>query len=120
MTTVRTLASTLLLAALAGCSATIADLNSHPTKHYQSDVTVTGQVTRLQTVGDEVLIEIADARDKRILLRAKAPTDLKPTDWVKAHGLFVPEAKIGQQIVYDAVLAEDIQPAKPPTFRNLF
>ena len=120
MKTLRILAPALLTIQLLGCSITIADLNSQPVKHYQSDVTVTGQISRLQTVGDEVLLEIADARDKRILVRTKGPVDLKPTDWVKAYGLFVPEAKIGQQMVYDAVLAEEVSVTKPPWFRNLF
>ena len=120
MYVIRIVTAALLVTQLTACGVTLADLNSHPTKHYQSDVTVTGEVSRIQVVGDEVLLEIADARDKRMLIRAKSPVDVKPTDWIKATGIFVPEAKIGQQTIYDAILADDISPTKPPMLRNLF
>ena len=120
MTTARALVSALFLVSLAGCAATIADLNGHPAPHYQSDVSITGQVSRVQVVGDQALLEVADARDKRVLVRTKAPVDVKPTDWVKVTGLFVPEAKIGEQTIYDTVLADEITPTKPPMLRDLF
>lgn len=112
-------ATTVLALALAGCAANIAELNRHPSLHYQAQVSITGQISRIQVVGDQALLEIADALDKRVLVRTPAPVTFVPTDWVKVKGLFVPETKVGQQTVYDAVLADSVEKTKPPMFRNL-
>lgn len=124
MRCLRTLAVSLTCLAVVSCSyiapPDIADLNGNPHRYYQTKLTVVGQISRMQVIGNEVLLEVADAREKRVLVKANSADDLKPSDWIKASGLFVPEIKIGNQTVYDAVMAEEISRARAPMFRNLF
>ena len=124
MRSLRSLAVSLSCLAVVGCSyiapPDIADLNSNPHRYYQTKLKVVGQISRMQVIGNEVLLEVADAREKRVLVRAENAGDLKPSDWIKASGLFVPEIKIGTQTVYDAVMAEEITKTRAPFFRNLF
>jgi uncharacterized membrane protein YcgQ (UPF0703/DUF1980 family) len=117
----RALAASLLttLLAASGCGPVIAELNSHPAKHYQATVTITGEIVRKQAVGGVTVLEIADAREKRILVKADGPVDAGPTDWVKVKGLFVPETTAGTQTLYDVVIADSVSTTSPPWFRNL-
>lgn len=124
MRSIRSLAVTLSFVVVAGCSyiapPDIADLNSNPHRYYQNKLKVVGQISRMQVIGGDVLLEVADAREKRVLVKASNAGDLKPSDWIKAQGLFVPEVKVGDQTVYDAVMAEEITKTRAPMFRNLF
>ncbi|HXJ36849.1 MAG TPA: hypothetical protein VMS22_22665 [Candidatus Eisenbacteria bacterium] len=106
--------------ALAGCSTGIPDLNEKPTKYYQETVTLKGRISRMQQLQGEVLMELADAHEHRVLVRAPAPVDVQVDDWVKVKGIFVPEARVGDRIVYDLLQAEDVSHTTAPWFRNLF
>ena len=106
---------------LGGCAVGISDLNARPTKHYQETVTFKGRVSRMQDLPGEVLLEIADSQEHRILVRAAAPLDdVHADDWVKVSGVLVPEARVGGKIVYDVVQAESVTPTGAPWLRNLF
>ena len=105
---------------LAGCfGPSIADLNANPAKYYQNTVKIVGQITRTQALPGETLLELADARSKRILVKVAGPVEAGPTDWVKVKGLYVPETRIGNQTVYDVVTAEEVSRTRPPWLRNL-
>jgi|SRR5215831_13115737 len=108
------------LLALVGCSETIPQLNERPAKFYEKAVSFTGRVARIQEFPSETLLEVADANERRILVRAQGRPDAATGDWVKVRGVLVPEARVGETSVYDVVAAEEILPVRPPFFRNLF
>jgi hypothetical protein len=101
-------------AALAGCSTNIRDLNLRPDRHYQEKLSVVGRVMRLQAVGGETLLEIADRRENRVLVRSTKPVDVGVGDWVKVTGVLVPEARLADTTVYDVLTAEDISRTRAP------
>jgi len=103
-----------------GCAAGIPQLNARPTKYYQETVSFVGRVSRMQEFPGEVLLEIADAQEHRILVRAATPLDVHGDDWVKVSGVLVPEAKVGGKTIYDVVQAESVTPTRAPWLRNLF
>jgi len=105
---------------VAACATTIPDLNTRPTKYYQETVRVTGRITRMQDLPGEVLFELADAREHRLLVRAPSPVEAQPDEWVKVRGIFVPETRVGGRIVYDTVLADSVRRVRAPWLRNLF
>lgn len=113
-----------VLAALAiattGCGVGIAQLNSNPTKHYQETVSFKARVSRMQVIGSETLLELADAQEHRIFARTDGTPDVRPDDWVKVEGVLVPEARVGGKIVYDIVQAGSVSHTRPPWLRNLF
>jgi len=111
---------TLLLAGLAGCATTIGDITLRPEQYYQQKLTVRGRITRRQDVGNETVLEIADARERRILVTSRTPVDQARGDWVAVTGVLVPEARIGGQSLFDVIAAEAIEPARPPLLPNLF
>ena len=61
-----------------------------------------------------------EAKVTPIITGSRMPNFQMPTDWIKVTGLFVPEAKIGEQTIYDTVLAEEVTLTKPPMLRDLF
>lgn len=105
---------------VAACATTIPDVNTRPTKYYQETVRVTGRIVRMQDLPGEVLLELADAREHRLLVRAPSPVDAQPDEWVKVRGIFVPETRVGGRIVYDIVLADSVTRVRAPWLRNLF
>jgi len=109
-----------LVVALGGCSVGIGELNARPSKHYEQSVSFKGRVSRIQALPGETLLEIADAREHRIFVRAEGTVDVRPDDWVKVEGTLVPEATVGGKLVYDVVRAESVESARAPWFRNLF
>ena len=110
----------LSVVALVACSrTTIRDLNLRPDKHYQEKLSVTGRVMRTQTVGGDTLLEIADTRDSRLLVRSSRPIDATVGDWVKVTGVLVPEARVGDTVLYDVLTAEDVSRTGSPWFPNL-
>jgi hypothetical protein len=110
----------LSVVALVACwNPTIRDLNLRPDKHYQEKISVTGRVMRTQAVGDDTLFEIADTRDSRLLVRSSRPIDATVGDWVKVTGVLVPEARVGDTVLYDVLSAEDVSPTGSPWFPNL-
>jgi hypothetical protein len=109
-----------LSAGLAACGASISDLNARPAKHYQQKVDFRGEIVRLQGLTHETLLEIADTHGSRILVRAAEAVEAKSGDWVRVRGILVPEARVGDVILYDVVLADRITRARAPRLRNLF
>jgi len=109
----------LCVTALVGCSTDIADLNARPAKFYQEKVTFSGRITRVQRLSAEMLLEVASARERRILVRTATPPDADVGDWVKVTGVLVPEARVGDTTLYDVVVAESISKRRPPWLRNL-
>jgi starvation-inducible outer membrane lipoprotein len=121
---IRRCAALLALAmALGGCSLLpvgIAELNARPNKHYEQTVSFKARVSRIQALPGETLLEVADAQEHRIFVRAEGTLDVHPDDWVQVKGTLVPEATVGGKIVYDVVRAESVESARAPWFRNLF
>jgi hypothetical protein len=107
-------AALLSVAALTGCTTSIRDLNLRPEKHYQQKLSVVGHVMRLQYVGDETLLEIADQRDSRLLVRVSRPLDVSVGDWVKVVGVLVPDARVGDTTLYDVLVAEEVSETRGP------
>jgi len=105
---------------LVACRTTVATVNQRPAKYYQETVTLRGQVMRMQNLPGETLLEIADARGARILVQVKGGFEHATGDWIEVKGILVPEARVGDQLVYDVVVAEDVDDASAPWFRNLF
>jgi len=113
----RTVAPRLLLApmlALAACGQTISDINLRPDRHYQKTVRFIGQVSRLERLPSETLLELVGQRGGRILVKSTEPVEVQPGDWVSVKGLLVPETRVGDAVLYDVVVAERVSPRGPP------
>lgn len=108
------------LVLLAGCATTIPQINERPAKFYQRTVSFTGRIARSQELPGERLLEIADANNRRILVRVARESDVAPGDWVKVTGVLVPEARIGDTTLYDVVTAEAVHHTRAPRFPDLF
>jgi hypothetical protein len=106
-------------ALLTACGIDIADITARPDRYYQQQVTFSGRVTRLQRLPADVLLELANARERRILVRAPAPVDVDVGDWVAVTGVLVPETRIGDTMLYDVIVAERVARRRPPRFRDL-
>jgi hypothetical protein len=114
MTSARFLLAPLVAAVLVGCAADIPELNQRPTKYYQQVVSFRGRVSRMQQLEGEVLLEVADPHEHRILVRVPTPVEVSVDDWVKVKGVLVPEARVGGRVVYDVVMAESVEKAREP------
>ena len=111
----RRLALPLALAAgLGACGPTISSINARPDKFYQHKVKFTGRIARTQVLPGETLLEIADRRGARIIVRSTAPVEAGADDWVKVTGLLVPETRVGDAVLYDIVLADRIVRTRAP------
>jgi len=119
MRLIRSLVACALAVGLSGCGPSISALNARPQKYYQKKVEVRGQIMRTQQLPGEVLLEIADARGARILVHATAPTEGATGDWVLVKGLLVPEARVGDQVLYDVIMADRVRRTRAPRLRNL-
>ena len=108
-----------LAAALASCGVDVAGINERPEKYYQKKVKISGHITRSQQLPDALLLEVADERGARILVRATPPIDAEVGDWVKVEGILVPEARIGDVVLYDLVVADEVSRARAPRLRGL-
>jgi hypothetical protein len=113
------LLASLLMSGLAACAPTIATINARPAKYYQKKVTLRGQIARMQALPAETLLELADAHGARILVRTAGAVEHGPGDWVRVDGILVPEARVGDRVLYDVVDAERIRGARAPRLRNL-
>lgn len=93
---------------LVGCRPDIGAINANPPKYYEEQVRVRARVSRRQIVGDQALLELADARERRIL--ALLPADAAPSvgDWVTVKGVLVADRRVGDLVVYDVIVAEDV------------
>jgi hypothetical protein len=109
----------LLCATLAGCGVSISDINARPDRYYQHTVDFRGHLTRRQDLPGETLLEVADARGARILVRAPGGVEAVTGDWVRVRGILVPEARVGDTVLYDVVAAERVSRVRRPRFANL-
>lgn len=115
----RVAVAALVSVALVACSPSIGELNLRPELHYQQTVKIAGEITRMQKVGGDTVLELADARENRILVRVTGPTSVAIGEWVKVEGILVPEARVGDRTIYDVVVAEDVSDSSAPWFPNL-
>jgi hypothetical protein len=113
------LAALLVGIALAGCSPGLRDVNLRPSKYYQERLTLKGRITRTQSVGAETLIEIADERQNRLLVRTTRPVPAGIGDWVRVTGVLVPEAQVGDATLYDVLSADEISTTRGPWLPNI-
>lgn len=109
-----------LAGALAGCSTSIPDLNAHPATFYEKKVAFRGRISRTQALDGEILLEVADEQAHRILVKAAQPLDAAVGDWVKVKGILTAEARVGDKVIPDVVVAESISTTHGPRFPNLF
>jgi uncharacterized membrane protein YcgQ (UPF0703/DUF1980 family) len=110
----RQLLALALAAALAGCGVGIADINARPDRHYQKRVALTGRIARRQVLPEDTLLELADARGRRLLVRVKGAVDFQPGDWVRVRGLLVPETRVGDALLYDVLEVEKVEAGRAP------
>ena len=103
-----------LALALAGCAPSISGINARPGKYYQQKVKFRGRIRRMQFLPHGTLLELADTRGGRILVRATEPVEAETGDWVRVEGVLVPEARVEDVVVYDVVTAESISRARAP------
>jgi hypothetical protein len=115
----RTIVAGVVSGLLAGCAADIRSINARPDAHYQETVTLKGRVARLQRFPGEVLFELADPQEHRILVRAPEPFEFKTGDWVRVRGILVPEARVADGVAFDVIVADRIRSSRPPRFPNL-
>ena len=108
-----------LCAGLAACGVSVSDINARPDKYYQHKVSVTGLVARLQSLPGETLLEVEDSRGSRILVRSTEALEVRTGDWVRVRGLLLPEARVGDTVLYDVISAEHITRTRAPRLRNL-
>ena len=118
------LGHSLLIAALAvqltACfSPSISGVNARPDKYYQHKITFTGRIGRMQFLAHETLLELADSRGGRIVVRSADPVDAQTGDWVKVEGVLVPEMHVEDAVLYDVVAAERISRTRAPRFTDL-
>jgi hypothetical protein len=114
-----------LSVAVSGCGASIfspgiSELNSKPNKYYQQSVSFKARISRIQSLEGETLLEVADAQEHRIFVRAPGSIEAGVDEWVKIEGTLVPEARVGGKLVYDIVMADSVTSARAPILRNLF
>lgn len=106
-------------ALLAGCGTTIGSMNLRPEQHYEEKVSFKGRIVRREAVGSETLLEVADERESRILVKVNGPVNEELDTWVSIEGVLVPEARVGAQVLYDIVVADDVSSARAPLLPNL-
>jgi len=114
-----------LSVAVAGCGVGpfapgISELNAKPNKFYQQSVSFKARISRIQSLEGETLLEVADAQEHRIFVRAPGTVEAGVDEWVKIEGTLVPEARVGGKLVYDIVMADSVTSARAPLLRNLF
>jgi hypothetical protein len=100
--------------ALAACGQTISQINARPERHYQKQVRFIGQVSRLERLPGETLVELVGQRGGRILVKTTEPAEVESGDWVSISGLLVPETRVGDQVLYDVVVADRLSRRGPP------
>jgi|SRR5687767_3302679 uncharacterized membrane protein YcgQ (UPF0703/DUF1980 family) len=110
----------LAVVVLAGCAPKVTTLVANPKKYYEQQVKIVGRVSRLHAFPTEVLLEVADAREHRILVRVPAEDAPDVDDWIEVRGVFVAELRVGDRVVYDAIAAEEVDGHRAPWLPNLF
>ena len=109
-----------LTIATTACGPNILVLTEKPQLHYEEQVKVVGRVSRKETLGDDVLIELADSDERRILARVTSKDAPPLEQWVQVKGVFTAELRVGDRVVYDAIAVERIKKHRAPWFPYLF
>jgi hypothetical protein len=73
----------------------------------------------MQFLPHETLLEIADARGGRILVRSTEAVDAEIGEWVRVEGVLVPETHVEDVVLYDVVAAERVSRTRAPRFKDL-
>jgi hypothetical protein len=115
----RVLLVALCWAVLAGCAASIAQLNARPDKYYQHKVDIVAQIARRQDLPGVTLLEVADAHGDRILVRTPTSPEAVAGEWVRVRGILVPESRVGDAVVYDVVSADSVERSRRPRLAGL-
>jgi len=108
-----------LTVAIGACGPKLIELTERPQQFYEQQVKIVGRVSRAQAFGDEVLIELADSDERRILARVAAKDAPPLEQWVQVRGVFVAELRVGDRVVYDAIAVERVKKHRAPWFPNL-
>ncbi|HWP64586.1 MAG TPA: hypothetical protein VNO26_01575 [Candidatus Limnocylindria bacterium] len=106
--------------ATTACGPGIVQLTERPQLHYEEQVKIRGRVSRKEILGEHALLELADARERRILARVPAADAPPLEEWVEVRGVFTAELRVGDRVVYDAIAVEHIEGARAPWFPYLF
>ena len=117
MTRVALLSSLLLV--VASCGPGIVALTERPQLHYEEQVHLVARVSRAETVGNVVLLELASADERRILARVAVEDAPSVGEWVEVRGVFVAELRVGDRTVYDAISVERVKKHRAPWFPYL-
>jgi len=104
---------------LSACGTNISTINARPDKYYEHKVSFTGHIQRMQFLAHETLLELADARGGRIIVKSAEPVEAEVDDWVEVTGVLVPEMRIEDVVVYDVIAAEKIHRTRAPRLRDL-
>ena len=104
---------------LSACGTNISTINARPDKYYDHKVSFTGRIQRMQFLAHETLLELADARGGRIIVKSAEPVEAEVDDWVEVTGVLVPEMRIEDVVVYDVVAAEKVRRTRAPRLRDL-
>jgi hypothetical protein len=111
----------LALALAAGaCGPSLGDINGDPPRYYEQKVSVRARVSRRQIFPDETLLELADAKGRRILARLKGDSPPAIDSWIKVKGVLVAEIRIGGELAYDVIAVESLRKSRPPRFTGWF
>ena len=108
-----------LAGALAACAPSISGINARPNKYYEHKVSFRGRIQRMQFLAHETLLEVADERGGRIVVRSTEPVEAEIGDWVRVEGVLVPETRIEDVVLYDLVAAEHVERTRAPRFIDL-
>ena len=108
-----------LVTLLSACGTNISGINARPDKYYEHKVSFVGRIQRMQFLAHETLLELADARGGRIIVKSAEPVEAVVSDWVEVTGVLVPEMRIEDVVVYDVIAAEKIRRTRAPRFRDL-
>jgi len=108
-----------LTLATTGCGPSMVVLTEKPQLHYEEQVKIVGRVSRKETLGDDVLLELADSDERRILARITGKDAPPLEQWVQVKGVFTAELRVGDRVIYDAIAVERWKKHRAPWFPNL-
>jgi hypothetical protein len=108
-------AAGLVVVTLAACRPDIGGLNANAPKYYEERVTVKARVSRRQIVDGQTLLELADGRERRILALLETTDAPKVGEWVRVRGVLTADRRVGDVIVYDLIVADDVDTVRGPS-----
>jgi hypothetical protein len=107
----------LLGATGAGCRPGIATVNATPERYYAHELRLygrVGEVTPPATPDSPTVFQLVAESGERMIVVTAAPFTLEPGDWVRARGQFNGEVRVGERVLYDALVATSIRRARAP------